>query len=177
MLLHICCAPCSTHVINVLKDRYVITGFFYNPNIHPKEEYIRRLEEVRRFCSEVGMDLVEGEYKPGQWFELVRGHEKDPEGGERCLICYQDRLEETARYASRSAFEFFTTTLTVSPHKNSKSIFSIARRLAGKYNVEFYEEDFKKRDGFKKSVELSKKYHMHRQDYCGCIFSKRQRNR
>lgn len=176
LLLHICCAPCSTHVIQTLKKDYEVTGYFYNPNIHPKEEYRHRLEEMRGFADRIGLETMDGEYEVKRWFKAVRGHEKDPEGGERCDICYYLRLKKTAKFAKENGFEYFTTTLSISPHKEAKVINSMGDEISKRCGIKFYSADFKKRDGFKKSVELSKEYDLYRQDYCGCIFSKKERD-
>ncbi|MFQ6136379.1 MAG: epoxyqueuosine reductase QueH [Candidatus Hydrothermarchaeales archaeon] len=176
LLLHICCAPCSTHVIQTLKKDYEVTGYFYNPNIHPKEEYRHRLEEMRGFADKIGLETMDGEYEIKRWFKAVRGHEKDPEGGERCDICYYLRLKKTAKFAKENGFEYFTTTLSISPHKEAKVINSMGDEISKRCGIKFYSADFKKRDGFKKSVELSKEYDLYRQDYCGCIFSKKERD-
>ncbi len=175
LLLHICCAPCSTHVIETLKDGYDITGFFYNPNIHPKEEYLRRSREMEGLAQEIGIEVIEGDYDVREWFKAVEGLEEEPEGGRRCEICTGMRLEKTAELASNQGFQSFTTTLTIGPQKDAKLINTVGDELSKRYNIEFLDANFKKKDGFKKSVELSKKHGLLRQDYCGCIFSKRER--
>lgn len=172
LLLHICCAPCSTAVIEGLSSDYNVTGFFYNPNIHPKEEYELRLGEMQRFSEKVGFDFIESPRDPERWFELTRGLKHEPEGGERCRVCFRMRLEETARTAKEGGFDIFTTTLSVSPHKNAGVINSIGRELGERYDVSFLPADFKKKDGFKRSVEHSKKHGLSRQNYCGCVYSK-----
>jgi predicted adenine nucleotide alpha hydrolase (AANH) superfamily ATPase len=172
LLLHICCAPCSTEVFRRLASDYEVTGFFYNPNIHPSEEYESRLTELERFSKEVGINYVEGEYDPGTWFERTRGFENEPEGGKRCDLCFTLRLEETAKLAVEEGFDVFTTTLTISPHKNARIINSIGKRIGENYGVKFIEADFKKKDGFKHSLDLSRKHNLHRQSYCGCTHSK-----
>lgn len=173
MLLHVCCAPCSTHVIDVLREEYEVEAFFYNPNIHPAEEYRLRLKESEEHCKKAGLPFSSAEYKTEEWFKLVKGHEGGEEGGERCRICYGMRLEETARKAKEEGFVGFTTTLTISPHKDARVINEVGRRIAVKRGVGFLEADFKKKDGFKKSVDLSKAFGMRRQGYCGCIFSRK----
>lgn len=152
-------------------------AFFYNPNIHPKKEYILRFEESQAFTRKIGVRFHRGEYEAEDWFKKVRGHEKDKEGGERCKICFKLRLEKTANKAVEGGFDYFTTTLTISPHKNAEVINSIGREVAENYGVNFLEENFKKKDGFKKSVELSRKYGLRRQNYCGCIYSKSKKKR
>ncbi len=175
LLLHICCAPCSTAVIERLASDYDVTGFFYNPNIHPAAEYRQRLGEMRRYSLEVGFDFIEGRYESDRWFELAQGLEHEPEGGERCRVCYRMRLEETAKAAREGGFDIFTTTLSISPHKNAEAINSIGLELGERYDISFLSADFKKKDGFKESVLASKKHRLIRQNYCGCIYSKRDR--
>ena len=173
LLLHICCAPCATYVVEVLREEYQVIGFFYNPNIHPAGEYYRRASEVRRFSQLAELTLIEGEYEEGRWWKEISGLEKEPEGGKRCPLCYRLRLEETARRATREGIPFFATTLTISPHKKAEIINPIGEEIGGRYDISFFAADFKKKDGFKKSVELSKKYGFYRQKYCGCEFSLR----
>ena len=173
VLLHICCAPDATYPLYYLRGRhYRVTGFFYNPNIHPSTEYEKRLEEIERFANIVKMPLIRGEYDIREWFSYIKGFEKEPEGGKRCYLCYKFRLERTAKLASELHFDYFTTTLSISPHKNSKWIFEIGEEMESKYDVKFLRADFKKRNGFKSSVILSKYFNMYRQNYCGCVFSK-----
>ncbi len=173
VLMHICCAPDSTYSVYYLRGRhYKVTGFFYNPNIHPVSEYEKRVSEIRRFAKIVKMPLIVGDYNIKEWFNYIKGLEKEPEGGKRCYSCYKFRLERTAMLAKELHFDYFTTTLTISPHKNSKWIFEIARILEDKYGVKFLYADFKKRNGFKSSVVLSRYFDMYRQNYCGCVFSK-----
>lgn len=166
-----CCAPCSTHVINLLREEYEVEAFFYNPNIHPRGEYALRFEESMVFTNKTGTPFHAGEYNPGEWFRKTKGHEEEEEGGERCRICFELRLARTAEKASAEGFDVFTTTLTISPHKNADAINAIGRRLAQRYGVDFLEANFKKKDGFKKSVQLSREYGLRRQNYCGCIYS------
>ncbi len=173
VLLHICCAPDATYPVFYLRGRhYEVTGFFYNPNIYPEEEYKRRFSDVSRFAVRVKLPLIGGEYNPEKWFSLTKGYENEPEGARRCYICYRERLEVTARLAKDSGFDFFTTTLSISPRKNTRWIFEIGEELENTYGVRFLKADFKKRNGFKSSVILSRYYEMYRQDYCGCIFSR-----
>jgi len=171
LLLHVCCAPCAPHVIELLQQEFALTAFFYNPNIHPREEYARRLAEVERYCRERAIALVTGEYDSERWFSAVKGLEDQKEGGERCAICYRLRLEETALTARAHEIGYFATTLTVSPYKKAPVINLIGREAARQYATIFYEADFKKHDGFKKSCELSRHYNFYRQTYCGCIYS------
>lgn len=176
ILLHICCAPCSTHPIEVLKEDYRVTGFFYGPNIHPELEYIIRLEEMEKYAQIAGIELIRAEYEMARWFHLVEGLEDEPEGAERCNICYRMRLEKTADYAIERGIHNFSTTLTVSPHKESDVINAIGEEVARRYGLNFYKANFKKKDGFKKCVELSKRHGLYRQNYCGCVSSRRERD-
>jgi len=186
LLLHVCCIGCGAYVLELLKSEYDITLYFYNPNIEPRAEYDKRLQEAKKvtestllFASplirgEEGKGVfVEGDYENKRWHELVRGHEQDPERGERCRICYRARLEKTAQYASEHNFNFFTTTLTISPHKDAEAINKIGLELGEKYGVNFLARDFKKQDGFKKTCALSRRLNLYRQEYCGCGYSLR----
>ena len=174
LLLHICCAPCSTHVVEALKEGYNLTGHFYNPNIHPESEYLRREEEMKRYARKIGLDLACDEYDDARWFEMVKGMEDIPEGGKRCFLCYRMRLEKTARYGKDHGYPLFTTTLSVSPHKNAEKINEIGSEIASKYGMDFLTADFKKGGGYDRSVRMSKAEGMYRQSYCGCIFSQRE---
>lgn len=171
LLLHVCCAPCSPHVIELLQKEFELTAFFYNPNIHPHEEYARRLAEVERYCREHTIALVKGEYDTERWFSVVKGMEEQKEGAERCETCYRLRLEKTALIAQAHEIGCYATTLTVSPYKKAPVINRIGREAGERYSRIFYEADFKKQDGFKKSCELSKQYNFYRQTHCGCIYS------
>ena len=181
LLLHSCCGPCSTAVIERLVDDYDITVFFYNPCITDREEYERRKENQIRFIEYYNLHLggtakvnfIEGDYDPETYFDAVKGHEAEPEGGSRCTICFTQRLETTAEAAKLGGFPLFTTTLTVSPHKNYPLISAIGKRAAEEYGVEFLDLDFKKKAGFQRSIQMSKEYELYRQNYCGCEFSKR----
>lgn len=175
MLLHICCAPCSTSVVELLRGRsYHITGYFYNPNIHPESEYYKRQEELKRYAKIAGFDIICDEYDYKNWFEAVKGKEDLPEGSERCSICFEIRLKKAAEFALKNGYETFATTLTVSPHKDAKKINQIGTNIAKDLRLTFYEADFKKRGGFDRSVKLSKEFGLYRQSYCGCIFSKNE---
>lgn len=167
LLLHICCAPCSTAVIERLIDVYDITLLFYNPNIFPLKEYRKRLNEARKLAEKFGVQLIEGDHEPCLWFEAVEGHEKDRENGERCNICHKFRLKETLRILKEKGFELFATTLTISPYKNAEKINEIGKELSDKY----LKSNFKKQGGYKRSVQLSKLLNLYRQNYCGCVFS------
>jgi len=175
LLLHICCGPCSTHVIDVLRDRFRVTGFFYNPNIFPSRERQRRLDDVRRLCRRLDLRLYEGPPDADIWNRRLRGRRYDREGGPHCSVCFWIRLWRTAQEAQRRSFEFFATTLTVSPHKNATAIHHMGELAARRAGVKFHGEDFKKRDGFRRSCQLSEEYHLYRQDYCGCFYSLKER--
>ena len=173
LLLHICCGPCETHVVEVLGRLYDVNGFFYNPNIHPQEEYTRRLDAARAVSERAGITLIEGDYYPKVFFDAVRGFEHEPENGERCTICYRLRLSETARYAAGNSFDCIASTLTLGPQKKADVINPIGVSEAGRVGLRFIEGDWKKKDGFRRSCELSQEYGIYRQDYCGCVFSMR----
>ena len=170
-LLHVCCAPCSTHVIESLREKFDLTCYFYNPNIWPISEYRSRLEEARRFCQKIRIPILVGAYDSATWNMAIRGLEDEPEGGKRCQICFRFRLIDTARTAARLGFDLFGTTLTVSPHKNSERVNPAGKTAGNSAGIAFYEADFKKGNGFQRSIELSKEHHLYRQGYCGCKFS------
>ena len=178
LFLHACCAPCSSYVLEYLSRFFSVTIFFYNPNIFPKEEYEKRVSEIQRLISEMEfvhpVAFVEGEYKPEDFYEMARGLEDVPEGGERCFRCYRLRMEEAARLAEQGGYDYFTTTLSISPLKNAGKINEIGQELSQIYKVEHLPSDFKKKNGYKRSIELSHEYGLYRQNYCGCIFSKRE---
>ncbi|MBN2415738.1 epoxyqueuosine reductase QueH [bacterium] len=174
LLLQACCAPCTTHPYRLLSERYRVTVYFYNPNIHPAAEYEKRLRELERFAGRRRFPLITGPYDAGRWFELTRGLEEEPEGGRRCPICYRMRLEETARLAAERGFDLFTTALSVSPHKNAAAINRIGREIAVESGVPFLEADFKKKEGFKISCGISREEGFYRQHYCGCRYSIRE---
>lgn len=176
LLLHSCCAPCSSYVIQVLSEYFDIEIFFFNPNIYPEEEYIKRLEEQIRLVKEMGLNynVVGTRHNSHLFYDAVKGYEKMGEGSERCYQCFRMRLDKTAEYAKSNGFDYFTTTLTISPLKNAAKINEIGMDLEKKYKVKFLNSDFKKNDGFKHSVDLSKKYNLYRQNYCGCVFSQRE---
>lgn len=176
MLLHSCCGPCSTAVIDRLKGEYDLTIFYYNPSIFPEEEYIHRLSEQMRYVKEAGIDakVIDGTYADCQkFYDAYKGYETCKEGEERCEICFRMRLDKTAKYAKENGYDIFATTLTVSPHKNAKLINAIGQEISQKYGVEYLVADFKKQDGFLKSIRFAKEYNLYRQDYCGCKFSLR----
>ncbi len=174
LLLHVCCGPCATAVIERLAPAYDLTCLWYNPNIEPLEEYNRRLEAARTVAASTAVRLVEGPYDNEMWRRAVAGYESEPEGGARCAICFRYRLAFAARYAAEHGFACFTTTLTISPHKNAEAINRIGQAIAADHGLAFLAENFKKRGGFQRSVELSKKLGLYRQDYCGCLFSRRR---
>ena len=173
LLLHSCCGPCSTQVIDFLKNNYDITIYYYNPNIDTNEEYQHRLSEQKRYCQIVGVPVVEDGYNSGDFLEKVKGFENEKEGGARCPICFKLRLQKTAQKAKALGFDIFGTTLTVSPHKNAEIINAIGKSVGYDEDIEFLEGNYKKQDGYKKSIEFSKKYNLYRQTYCGCKFSRR----
>ena len=179
LLLHTCCAPCSSAVIERLSKYFRITVFYYNPNIEPLEEYLKRKEEQKRFLSEVTtpypINFLDCDYEHEEFIQLSKGLENEKEGGPRCLKCYRLRLLKTALKAQEFHFDYFGTSLTVSPYKNAQVLNQIGEELQKKFNVKYLYSDFKKRNGYKRSIELSKDYHLYRQDYCGCSFSKAQR--
>lgn len=173
LLLHICCAPCSTGCLERLfDDGFKVAGFFYNPNIQPLSEYNRRYVEVVRLSKLLDFKLYTVKYDTSRWFRAIKGLENEPEGGKRCEVCYRLRLIETAQTAKRHGFESFTTTLSISPHKIYGKIKSIGEEIAQEYELAFLSYDFKKMDGFKRSIELSRQHNLYRQKYCGCLFSR-----
>ena len=173
LLLHSCCGPCSTQVIDFLKDDYDITIYYYNPNIDTDEEYNHRLAEQKRYCEIVGVKVLEDGYNPDEFYCKVKGLENEKEGGGRCSVCFALRLSKTAKKAKALGYDKFGTTLTVSPHKDAETVNSIGFFMGTCEGIEFLEGNYKKQDGYKKSIELSKKYNLYRQNYCGCKFSKR----
>lgn len=176
LLLHSCCAPCSSYVLEYLTEYFDITIFYYNPNISPEEEFVKRVNEQKRLIREMPLKrevkFIEGTYEPNRFFELAKGLENIPEGGERCFKCYRLRLEEAAKAAKGGGFDYFTTTLSISPHKNAQVLNEIGAELSEKYGVQYLFSDFKKRNGYKRSCELSEVYGLYRQNYCGCVYSK-----
>ncbi|MCM1371274.1 MAG: epoxyqueuosine reductase QueH [Clostridium sp.] len=178
LLLHACCAPCSSSVLEYLSNYFKITIVYYNPNISLYEEYEKRLNEIKRLVSTMNLkykvDIMPCDYDNDVYEDIIKGLEKEPEGGNRCLKCYRLRLQKTASLARKNKFDYFTTTLTISPYKNSKVLNEIGADLEKEYNVKYLYSDFKKNDGYKRSIELSKEYNLYRQDYCGCIYSKKK---
>lgn len=180
LLLHSCCAPCSSYCIAYLAEYFQVTVFYYNPNIYPPEEYHMRAKEqerfVREFPTRYPVSFVEGRYDSERFYQMAAGMEDLPEGDRRCFSCYELRLREAAEYAKAHDYAFFTTTLSISPLKNAAKLNEIGAALEKEYGVRYLFSDFKKKDGYKKSTEISKEYHMYRQYYCGCVFSKRDRD-
>lgn len=176
LLLHVCCAPCSSYVLEYLSEYFEITVFYYNPNIEPEGEYRFRAAEEQRFISEIApkhpIRYIEGSYDPAEFHRAARGLEKEPEGGERCTACFRLRLERAADMCRACGCDYYTTTLTISPLKDADRLNGIGRELAAKYGVQWLPSDFKKRGGYVRSVELSKEHGLYRQDYCGCVYSK-----
>ncbi len=178
LLLHVCCAPCSSYVLEYLVPFFSITVYYYNPNITPESEYQKRISELSRLIREAGhedsISFLEGPYEPSVFFDMARGMEDLPEGGQRCYHCYELRMRKAAQAALDIRADYFTTTLSISPHKNAGWINEIGERLADEYGLAHLPSDFKKRNGYLRSIELSRQYDLYRQNYCGCIFSKNQ---
>lgn len=187
LFLHSCCAPCSSYVLEYLRSFFQITVFYYNPNISMEEEYDKRVLEQKKLIAaynELMADgkvqgypiaIVEGDYEPDKFFQMAKGMEKCSEGGERCFACYELRLRETAKRATAGAFDYFATTLTISPLKNAGKLNEIGEALAQEYGINWLPSDFKKKNGYKRSIELSAEYELYRQNYCGCVYSKMER--
>ncbi len=176
LLLHSCCGPCSTVCIERLKDEYDLTVFYYNPNIYPHEEYLKRKENQKRVCKHFGIEILDGECDEKKWLNFVKGLEQEREGGARCEKCFEYRLNETAKKAKEGNFDIFGTTLTVSPHKSTNIINKVGKEIEKKYDIIYLEENFKKKDGYLRSINLSKELEIYRQNYCGCRFSIRREN-
>ena len=179
LLIHSCCAPCSSYVLEYLSKYFEITIFYYNPNIYPEEEYIRRVEEQQNLIKAMPLqsevNFEQGKYQPQDFYRIVKGLETEPEGGKRCFACYEMRLREAAELAKQGGYDYYTTTLSISPHKNAEKLNEIGETLAIEYGINYLPSDFKKKNGYKRSIELSKEYDLYRQDYCGCIYSMRDR--
>ncbi len=177
LLLHCCCAPCSSYVFEYLSPYFNITAFFYNPNISSADEYDLRLCELRRLICEMPglqkVNLIEGNYASDSFFRVSCGLESLPEGSSRCFKCYHLRLLRTAEVAQKLSFDYFSTTLTISPYKNAEKINALGRELSSEFGVKYLFSDFKKNNGYSRSIELSRKYNLYRQNYCGCKFSKK----
>lgn len=178
LLLHSCCAPCSSYVLEYLSQFFQITLFYYNPNITDQAEYEKRIEEVKRLVKEMGLSdisVLEGAYEPEKFFSMAKKWPGEKEGGKRCYDCYRMRLDETAKEAKERNFDYFSTTLSISPHKNAEWLNEIGKEMEEQYEIAHLPADFKKRNGYKRSIELSSLYQLYRQDYCGCIFSRQER--
>lgn len=176
LLLHSCCGPCSSACIERLKDNFDITVLYYNPNIEPKEEYIKRKEEQKRLLDILNIDFMDCDYDNETFREITKNLANEPEGGRRCAVCFGLRLKYTGLKAKENNFDYFTTTLTVSPHKNSQIINKIGHEIGEHINMPYLYSDFKKREGYKRSIELASEYELYRQNYCGCLYSKRDEN-
>ena len=178
LFLHSCCAPCSSYCIEYLSEYFNITVFYYNPNIYPEDEYYKRVTEqqefIKKFPTKYPVKFVEGVYDTKKFYETVKGYENCMEGSQRCFLCYRLRLEETAKHAKEGNFDYFTTTLSISPLKNAAKLNEIGLDLEHKYNIKYLCSDFKKKNGYKRSTEISNEYGMYRQNYCGCVFSIRE---
>lgn len=181
LLLHVCCAPCSSYVLEYLSGFFDITVFFYNPNITSEEEYRYRIAESLRLLREMPLkgkvEFLEGRYDVQDFFSVAKGLETEPEGGKRCFKCYELRLREAAEYAKNNGFEYFTTTLSISPYKNAEKLNMIGDSVADEYGVKYLFSDFKKKNGYKRSIELSTEYGLYRQNYCGCVYSRLEMKR
>ena len=179
LLLHACCAPCSSAVLERLASHFKISILYYNPNITEEKEYQKRLDELKNFISKLTfkypIDIIDSRYEPKEFFQIAKGLEKEKERGKRCYKCYELRLEETAKVAKEKNFDFFATTLTLSPYKMTSWLNEIGKNLSEKYQANYLYSNFKKKNGYKRSIELSKEYNLYRQDYCGCIYSKLER--
>lgn len=181
LLLHCCCAPCSSYVLEYLSSIFDITMYFYNPNIAPEEEFNFRADELMRLINEMPLKskpkIIKAEYEPERFYNIAKGLETIPEGGERCFKCYELRLRKTAAAAKEGNFDYFTTTLSISPHKNAQKLNEIGKALEEEFGCAYLFSDFKKRNGYRRSCELSEKYRLYRQDYCGCVYSKAERDK
>lgn len=177
LLLHVCCAPCSSYVIEYLEKYFDLTLYFYNPNITDTSEFAYRLDELTRFVEErpgETVNVLVPDYDPDEFYEAVRGYEDIPEGGGRCFICYGQRLRKTAEAAKNFGYDYFTTTLSVSPYKNAEVLCELGEKLSLEFGVEYLVSDFKKKGGYLRSIELSSIYNLYRQDFCGCSFSAKE---
>ena len=177
LLLHACCGPCSSYVVEYLSKYFDITIYYYNPNTYPEGEYIRRFDELNKFINNFNniIKVVEGSYNPKEFYTSIKGLENLGEKSKRCYNCYKLRLEKSAMYAKENNFDYFTTTLSISPYKNAEWINEIGKELENKINIKYLYSDFKKKNGYKRSLELSKEYKLYRQEYCGCVYSKQER--
>ena len=178
LLMHSCCAPCSSYCLSYLAEYFKITIFYYNPNISPLEEYQKRVNEQKRLISELPVKnkicFEEGKYDPQTFFDMSKGYEQEPEGGKRCYRCYKLRLDQAAKLAQEGGYDYFTTTLTISPLKNAAWLNELGQKAGELAGVRFLPSDFKKKGGYQRSIQLSKEYNLYRQNFCGCVFSKRE---
>lgn len=176
LLLHSCCAPCSSYVLEYLNKYFNITVLYYNPNIYPEEEYFHRKEEQKRFISEKKWEnpikFMDCDFESEIFYNSVKGLESEKEGGKRCEVCFNLRLDKTAELAKKNGFEYFCTTLSISPLKNAEVLNKIGEELSEKHGIKYLPSDFKKKNGYKRSIELSKEFSLYRQDYCGCVYSR-----
>ena len=181
LLLHVCCGPCSSYVLEYLNKYFDITIYYYNPNIDTEEEFDKRVDEVKRLTKEAifakDVKVIVAPYEKELFDKLASGLEEEPEGGARCKKCYYLRLKKTCEYAKANNFDYFTTTLTISPYKDADALNEIGKKLSEEYNINYLYSDFKKKNGYKRSIELSHIFNLYRQDYCGCIYSKKERER
>ena len=177
LLLHACCGPCSSYTVEYLSKYFDITIYYYNPNTYPEQEYKRRLEELNKFINSFNSNIkvIEENYIPNEFYKSIKGLEKLGEKSKRCYECYKLRLDKSAKYAKEKEYDYFTTTLSISPYKNAEWINEIGIELENKYNIKYLFSDFKKKNGYKRSLELSKEYKLYRQEYCGCVYSKQER--
>lgn len=180
LLLHSCCGPCSSYILEYLTEYFEIFLLYYNPNIYPEKEYWRRLEEQKDVIEKIEktnpIHMIEGEFGPKDFYDSVKGLEDSGEGSERCFSCYRFRLEEAAKKGKEKGCDYFTTTLSISPYKNASKLNEIGQVMEEKYNIKYLYSDFKKKGGYQRSLELSRDYDLYRQDYCGCVFSKKERD-
>jgi len=179
LLLHACCGPCSSYVIEYLSKYFDITIYYYNPNTYPESEFIRRLEELNKFIINFNnnINVIEEKYESKEFYNNIKGLEHLGEKSKRCYNCYELRMNKTAMYAKKNNYDYFTTTLSISPYKNANWINEIGKVLEKKYNIKYLYSDFKKKNGYKRSLELSREYNLYRQEYCGCVYSKEERKK
>ena len=180
LLLHVCCAPCSSYVLETLSKYFKITILYYNPNIYPYEEFAKRYKETEKLIKQMpGCDdvkIIDVGYDNSEFENLIEGLRNESEGGKRCFKCYELRLRKTAEFAQKNNFDYFTTSLSISPYKNANKLNEIGENLEKEYNIRYLYADFKKKNGYKRSIELSNEYNLYSQDYCGCVYSKEERN-
>ncbi len=172
LMMHACCANCSLHPYMLLRTQYDMTLYYFNPNIHPRQEYRKRLQDVRSVCQTYRIPLIVGQYQKAKWSKATAGLEEEPEGAKRCMVCFHLRMLETARMAKKMGFEQFCTTLSISPHKDAQTVNLAGNKAAAFFGIRFLAKNFKKDDGFKKTMQLSKQWNLYRQNYCGCTFSR-----